>query len=125
MGYRAEGSFYGIQQLIRKCCAAIANGLALFLLGIAGYITPVDIIDNGVTTPVAQAQSPIVLFTIRAILGIVPILLLLPSTLNALRWKLPKEKHARLIAYLDRKRAGLEIDKESEREVQDIIEPLI
>ena len=125
MGYRAEGSFYGIQQFIRKCCAALANGFALLLLGVAGYIAPLDIIENGVATPVAQQQSPVVLFSIRAILGIVPILLLLPSTVNAMSWKLPKDKHAKLISYLDRKRAGLDISEDSEREVHEICKPLI
>jgi len=125
MGYRAEGSFYGIQQFIRKCCAALANGFALLLLGLANYVAPIEILENGIIEKISQPQSPIVLFTIRAILGIVPILLLLPSTVSALSWKLPKEKHARLIAYLDRKRAGLEIDEDSEREVHEICKPLI
>jgi len=125
LGYRAEGSFYGIQQFIRKCCAALANWFALFLLGIAGFITPVETIENGVNVLIAQQQTPIVLFTINGILGIVSVILLIPSTINAFCWKLTKEKHAKLIAYLDRKRAGLEISEEDEQEVHDICKPLI
>jgi len=125
MGYRAEGSFYGLEQFIRKCCAALANWLALFLLGIAGYIAPLDVIENGVAKTVEQPQTSVVLFTIRIILGIVPIILLLPSTITALRWKLPRDKHAKLIAYLDRKRAGLEIDAQMEDEIKEIVKPLI
>jgi len=125
MGYRAEGSFYGIQQFIRKCCAALANALTLTLLGIVDYVAPLEVVEDGVTTLVTQQQTPIVLIAIRFILGIVTILFLLPSAVNALSWKLPKEKHAKLIAYLDRKRAGLKIDAESEREVQEICKPLI
>jgi len=125
MGYRAEGSFYGLEQFIRKCCAALANWLALFLLGIAGYVAPLDVIENGVATSVEQPQTKVVLFTIRVILGIVPVILLLPSTITAMRWKLPKEKHAKLIGYLDRKRAGLEIDEDMEREIYEICKPLI
>jgi len=125
MGYRAEGSLYGIQQFIRKCCAALANWFALFLLGLAGFISPIEIVEDGVALLVTQPQTPLVLFTIRSIFGIVSVVLLIPSTINALTWRLPKEKHAKLIAYLDRKRAGLEIDEESERDVHEICKPLI
>jgi Na+/melibiose symporter-like transporter len=125
LGYRAEGNIYGIQQFIRKCAAAVANWFALFLLGFSGFVTPVEVVENGVTTFVTQPQAPIVLFTIRSILGIVSIVLLIPSTITALRWKLTKDKHAKLIGYLDRKRAGIEIDPELEQEVCEICKPLI
>jgi oligogalacturonide transporter len=125
LGYRAEGSFYGIQQFIRKCCAALANWFALFLLGIAGFITPVEVVENGVTLLVTQPQTPIVLFTIRGILGIVSVIFLIPSTANALCWKLTKEKHAKLIRYLDRKRSGLEITEQEAQEIHEICKPLI
>ena len=125
LGYRAEGIFYGIQQFIRKCCAALANWFALFLLGIAGFITPTEVVEAGVTRLITQPQTPIVLFTINGILGIVSVILLIPSTFFAIRWQLTKDKHAKLISYLDRKRAGVEISPEDELEVHDICEPLI
>jgi oligogalacturonide transporter len=125
LGYRAEGSIYGIQQFIRKCAAAIANWFALFLLGLAGFITPIAIIENGATTFDVQHQTPLVLFTIRSILGIVSIVLLFPSTITALRWKLTKDKHKKLIGYLDRKRAGLDVDNQLEEDVSEIIKQLI
>ena len=124
-GYRAEGSFSGIQQFIRKCAAAIANWVALMLLGIAGFINPLEKIENGVTTIVNQAQTSTVLMMIKAILGIASIVLLIPSTIIAIRWTLSKAKHAKLIAYLDRKRAGLEIDAAMEEEISEICKPLI
>ena len=124
-GYRAEGSFSGIQQFVRKCAAALANWIALMLLGLAGFINPVESVENGVTTIINQAQTPTVLFTIKAILGIASIVLLIPSTIIALRWALPKVKHAALIGYLDKKRAGLEIDPALEKEISEICKPLI
>jgi len=123
-GYRAEGNFYGIQQFIRKCCAAVANWFALFLLGLAGFITPVEVIEDGITMLVAQPQTPLVLFTINGILGIVSVIFLIPSTIFAILWKLTKERHAKLIAYLDKKRAGIEITKEDEEEVSIICSKL-
>jgi len=124
LGYRAEGSFYGIQQFIRKCLAALANGGVLMLLGLSGFVNPVEIIENGVTILVEQPQTPTALFTIKAILGFVSIVLLIPSTIFALRWELSKEKHAKLIAYLDRKRAGIDISRQDEQEVQEICKSL-
>jgi len=124
-GYRAEGGFSGIQQFIRKCAAALANWVALMLLGIVGFINPLEVVENGVTTLITQTQTPAVLFTIKGILGFASILLLVPSTIIAIRWKLTKEKHATLIGYLDRKRAGLEIDEAMEEEVREICKPLI
>ena len=124
-GYRAEGSFSGIQQFIRKCAAALANWIALMLLGLAGFINPTEKIENGITTIINQTQSSTVLLMIKAILGIASIILLIPSTIIAIRWTLTKAKHAKLIAYLDRKRAGLEIDSAMEDEITEICKPLI
>ncbi|MCL2425748.1 MAG: MFS transporter [Oscillospiraceae bacterium] len=125
LGYRAEGSFYGIQQFVRKCCSAVANWFALFLLGITGFVSPIEVVENGIVELVSQPQTPLVLFTINGILGIVSIILLIPSTIHAVIWKLTKENHAKLIAYLDRKRSGLEVSAEEEQEVKEICEPLI
>ena len=124
-GYRAEGSFSGIQQFIRKVAAALANWVALMLLGLVGFIRPAESVVDGITTLINQPQTPAVLFTIKGILGISSILLLIPSMIIALRWTLSKEKHARLIQYLDCKRAGLDIDPGIQREIQDICAPLI
>ena len=124
-GHRVEGSFSGIQQFVRKCAAAIANWAALTLLGIVGFINPVEIVENGVTIIQVQEQTSVVLYTIRGILGMTSILLLIPSTIIAIRWKLTKSKHAALGNYLDRKRAGLEIDEKEEQSVAEICKPLI
>ena len=124
-GHRAEGSFSGIQQFVRKCAAALANWIALMLLGLVGFARPVEEIIDGASTLINQNQTDAVLFTIKGILGIASVLLLVPATVIALRWALTKEKHAKLIQYLDRKRAGLDIDPEMQSEIQDICEPLI
>jgi len=124
-GNRAEGSFSGIQQFIRKCAAGLANWVALTLLGIVGFVSPLEIVENGVTTLITQQQTDTVLFTIKGILGVATFILLIPSTIVAVRWKLTKDKHSKLIGYLDRKRAGLEIDEAMEQEVQEICKPLI
>ena len=124
-GRRIEGSFTGIQQFIRKCAAALANWIALMLLGLSGFIRPVEDVVDGVTVLVNQTQSAEVLFTIKGILGFSSIILLVPAIVIALRWKLTKEKHAALIGYLDRKRSGIEISPEEDEKIKAILKPLI
>jgi len=124
-GRRIEGSFTGIQQFIRKCAAALANWVALVLLGLSGFIKPVENVVDGVTTLITQPQSEEVLFTIKSILGFSSVILLLPAIVVALRWKLTKERHATLIDYLDRKRSGVEASPDEQKEIEDIMKPLV
>ena len=124
-GRRMEGSFAGVQQFVRKCAAALANWVALTLLGLSGFVKPVESIVDGITTLINQPQTQVVLFTIKGILGVSSIILLVPSTILALRWALTKERHALLIGYLDRKRSGVEVDPAEELEVREILKPLI
>ncbi|MCL1896712.1 MAG: glycoside-pentoside-hexuronide (GPH):cation symporter [Clostridiales bacterium] len=124
-GRRIEGSFTGIQQFIRKCAAALANWIALMLLGLSGFVNPVESVVGGVTTMITQPQSDTVLFTIKGILAFSSVILLLPAIIAAVRWKLTKEKHAALINYLDRKRSGASIAPEEETEVEEMLKPLI
>jgi len=124
-GTRAEGSFSGIQQFIRKVAAALANWAALTLLGLSGFVKPVENVADGVTTFINQPQSPAVLLTIKCILGVSSVLLLVPSTVIALRWALTRSKHARLIEFLDRRRAGLEVDTQEEGEIEEMCRGLV
>jgi len=124
-GRRVEGSFTGVQQFIRKCAAALANWIALMLLGLSGFISPVESIVDGATTLISQTQSEAVLFTIKGILGLSSVILLVPAIIIAVRWQLTKEKHAALISYLDHKRAGQVATPEEEAEIQEILKPLI
>lgn len=122
---RVEGSFAGIQQFIRKCAAALANWIALTLLGLSGFINPIEDMVDGAAVMVAQTQSPEVLFTIKAILGISCLVLLIPAIIIAARWKLSKSRHALLIDYLDRRRSGLEVSAAEEQEVVEAMKPLV
>jgi oligogalacturonide transporter len=124
-GYRMEGSFSGIQQFVRKCAAALANWIALMLLGLSGFVRPIESIVDGVMTLETQSQSTVVLLTIKGILSLSSFVLLVPTTIIAARWMLTKEKHAALIGYLDRKRSGIELSTDEEKEIQEIMKPMI
>jgi len=95
------------------------------LLGLSGFISPVESIVDGATTMISQTQSEAVLFTIKGILGLSSVILLVPAIIIAVRWQLTKEKHAALISYLDHKRAGQVATPEEEAEIQEILKPLI
>ena len=110
---------------MRKCAAALANWIALMILGLVGFVSPIEENIDGVAVLINQPQSDAVLFAIKGILSFSSILLLAPATVIALRWLLTKEKHAALIGFLDRKRAGMEIDEEMEEEIREICKPLI
>jgi Na+/melibiose symporter-like transporter len=124
-GRRSEGSFSGIQQFIRKCAAALANWVALMLLGFSGFIKPLENEVDGVVMLINQEQTATVLLTIKGILCFSSLILLVPATIIALRWKLTKDKHAVLIGYLDRKRSGIEATPEEEESIKEIMKPLI
>ena len=124
-GRRIEGGFTGIQQFIRKCAAALANWIALTLLGLSGFVNPVETVVGDVTIISNQPQSVTVLFTIKAILAFSSVILLIPAVVVAARWKLTKDRHASLIGYLDRKRSGIEPSPEEEAKIQELMKPLI
>jgi Na+/melibiose symporter-like transporter len=124
-GRRVEGSFTGIQQFIRKCAAALANWIALMLLGLSGFVNPIENEVDGITVIVNQPQSAAVLFTIKGLLAFSSVVLLLPAIITAARWKLTKDRHASLIGYLDRKRSGIESDPEEEENIREMMKPLI
>ncbi|MDO4572466.1 MAG: MFS transporter [Clostridia bacterium] len=108
---RMEGAFFGMQQLTRKCASAVANGVTLALLGLAGYVTP----PEGLAS---VAQAPPVLLCIRLIMSLTAPVLLIPSIIVACTWKLTPERHARLIQYLDKKRAGAPVSAGEEAEAE-------
>jgi Na+/melibiose symporter-like transporter len=105
-GKRTEGSFSGVQTLIRKACSAGAVGLVMFGLGAAGFKEGIDI----------QPQQAIL--TIRLILAIVPAVLLVVGAYVAKTMPLNNERYEKLRKYLDAKRHGGEMDEDLAREVE-------
>lgn len=123
-GTRNEGSFFGVQQFTRKCASAVANGVTLGVIGIAGFINPVEEIRNGVTVLITQVQPDIVLALIRGFMSFTGVLLI-PTVVFAILWQLTPERHARMIEYLDKKRAGLPVDQEIATEMQYLREKVL
>jgi Na+/melibiose symporter-like transporter len=95
------------------------------LLGLSGFVRPIESVVDGVLTLETQTQTSTVLLTIRGILAVSAFVLLIPTIIIAARWTLTKEKHAVLVGYLDRKRSGIELGMEEEKEIQEIMKPMI
>lgn len=102
---RVEGTFSGAQTFIRKACSAIAMGLVMAGLGFAGFA-------ESEVSGVYLEQSTTVLWTIRLIIAIVPCILLLIGARISDNISLNNENHPILLKYLEKKRAGQEIDNE-------------
>ncbi len=110
---RVEGTFSGAQTFIRKACSAIAMGLVMAGLGFAGFA-------ESEVSGVYLEQSTTVLWTIRLIIAIVPCILLLIGARISDNISLNNENHPILLKYLEKKRAGQEIDNELYKQVDEL-----
>ena len=110
-GKRTEGSFSGVQTLIRKACSAGAVGLVMFGLGAAGF-------KESQVTGEILAQPAQAVLTIRLILAIVPAVLLVVGAYIAKTMPLNNERYDKLRSYLDAKRKGGEIEASLKEEVE-------
>ena len=92
-GERREGIFSGSFAFLRKLTGASAVSLAGVSLELAGFVP-------------GQAQSEGVVFTIRALIGLVPAAFLLLALWIAFGYRLDRATHTRIRAALDARRAA-------------------
>ncbi len=50
--------------------------LATFILGVAGYVNPERVVEDGVTKMIEKPQGAAVLLSIRLIISLVPVILM-------------------------------------------------
>jgi GPH family glycoside/pentoside/hexuronide:cation symporter len=92
-GERREGQYIGIWSISKKLAAALGVGLALAILGGAGY------------TP-NMAQSEKVQFTLRVLYALVPSLCNIVAFVIALAYPISRKVHKDILAAIDQRRAG-------------------
>lgn len=97
---RHEGIYYGIQNFVRKLTGALAIFFALQVLGWFGYQTP----PEGVTE---FQQSATTLNAIRWLTGPSGAILLIGAIAVAWFYPLTRERHARILRLLDRRKKHL------------------
>ncbi len=100
-GQRHEGIYYGVKNFIRKLTGALATFIALQALGWFGYQSP----PSGVTH---FSQSASTLAAIRFMTGPVGALLLVSAVVVAWFYPLTRERHARILSALARRRKKAE-----------------
>jgi oligogalacturonide transporter len=124
-GERREGIFGALITLMRKFSGAVGIFIVSNVIAVAGYVNPVEMVVDGVTTLVDQPQSDQFVLTLRVIFVLVPVVLLSLSIFVATRLKLNHQSHARLNRVLVALRQGDELDPEMEVEARELEQLLI
>lgn len=124
-GERREGIFSALVTFTRKLSSALAIFLVSQVIGLAGYVRPVEQVVNGATRLVEQAQPAGFVLALRLIFVLAPVLLLALALLVARRYPLTPERHRRLNALLEKRRAGQAPSPEMAEEAADLARLLV
>jgi Na+/melibiose symporter-like transporter len=95
----------------------IRKQLVTFSLGIAGFVNPIDGVE--------QPQPETFLFALRFIISFVPIILLVLGIIAAFRYPLNPKRHDKLREYLEAKRENKTVKEELEKEITELKKELI
>ncbi|HOQ97321.1 MAG TPA: glycoside-pentoside-hexuronide (GPH):cation symporter [Anaerolineae bacterium] len=105
-GERREGIFSALVTFTRKLSSALAIFMVSQVIGLAGYVRPVEQVVGGATKLIEQAQPAGFVLALRLIFVLAPLVLLALALVFAGRYPLTAERHRRLNALLDKRRAG-------------------
>jgi oligogalacturonide transporter len=124
-GERREGIFGALITLTRKFSGAMGIFIVSNVIAVAGYVTPVEQVIDGVTKLVDQPQSDQFVLVLRVIFVAVPLVLLSLAIFTASRLKLTHVSHAKLNQVLAARRQGSELSPELQSEAEDLSKLLI
>jgi GPH family glycoside/pentoside/hexuronide:cation symporter len=105
-GQRREGIYGALISLARKLSSAFAIFAVANVLGLAGYVRPVEQVVNGVSTLVDQPQSAQFILVLRLIFALLPVILVSCAVFFASRYPLNGPVHSRLNTLLAQRRGG-------------------
>lgn len=94
---RQEGQYIGIWSVAKKMSSALGMGLALPLLGLAGYVPD-------------QPQSPQVVLTLKVLYALVPCLFNILAIAVALKYPLNKTNHQAILLAIQERREGRPVE---------------
>ena len=103
---RREGIYGALISLSRKFSSAVAIFVIANMLGLAGYVRPVEQMVGGVAKLVDQPQSAQFILVLRLIFAVLPVILVACSAFFASRYPLTGQVHTRLNVLLERRRRG-------------------
>jgi GPH family glycoside/pentoside/hexuronide:cation symporter len=92
-GERREGQYIGVWSVAKKLAAALGVGVALSILGAAGYRPNVE-------------QTPQVQFTLRVLYAFVPCVCNLVAMGVALAYPIDRTRHGRILEAVEARRVG-------------------
>lgn len=124
-GNRREGIYAALRTLVRKISAAFALFAVSNAIDIAGYIAPIEEINDGVSVIVEQAQTPEFINVLRFVFAVVPVILLALAVIAAFRYPLSPQVHTRLKALLAYRRTGAPLTEELKAEAKELERLLI
>ena len=124
-GERREGIFGALITLTRKFSGAMGIFIVSNVIAVAGYVTPVEQVVDGVSRLVDQPQSDQFVLVLRIIFVAVPLVLLSLAIFTASRLKLTHATHARLNEVLEVRRQDKELDPELQSEAEELTKLLI
>lgn len=105
---------------MRKLSSAMGIFLISNVISLAGYVPPKEEIVEDVKKLVQQPQTESFIVTLRFIFALIPIALLLPSLVFALKYPLTKSTHEKLKAILELKRKGERLSDELLKEEEQL-----
>ena len=105
-GERREGIYAALVTFIRKFSSALAIFAVSNVIGMAGYVPPLQQTVDGATKLIEQPQSEAFLLVLRLIFMLLPIILLVFALYFATRFPLTPALHQRLNRYLAAVRKG-------------------
>jgi len=105
-GERREGIYAALVTFIRKFSSAVAIFAVSNVIGVAGYVPPIQETIDGATKLTEQPQSGTFLLVLRLIFMLLPIVLLAFALYFASRFPLTPVLHNRLNQYLAAVRKG-------------------
>jgi oligogalacturonide transporter len=124
-GQRREGIYGALISLSRKLSSALAIFVIANVLGLAGYVRPVEQVVGGVTKLVDQPQSDQFILALRLIFAVLPVILVAGAAFFASRYPLTGPVHARLNARLAHRRRGAAETAETAAEAEELKRLLI
>ncbi len=114
---RREGSFSGLITFTRKFSSAIVQSVVLTILGVVGYLNPIDSVEF--------QQPENVINTIRYILAFAPLIILSFGLIAAFRYPLTHELHNKLRDHLAYLRGDKKVEPLTEEEIKILKDKLI
>lgn len=109
-GKKREGSFYAFFVFFQKVGLGLSLGFSTFVLDMAGYDNKYDIqqatdVDHDVIGPATHEQAPSVIFALRVMVGLFPMVLMAVAILSVYLFPVTRTSHAKVVAELAKRRA--------------------